>query len=92
MKTRIPALLALLALFLTSCAFIPRLGTSERSWRNHTISYELIYIQGNVKAYRSDGAYYYFNAGKLVMVNQTLVPAENVPAYTGKGAATKSGT
>ena len=79
MKKCTLALLCLLIPLLASCVFAARLGLKEKSWIRHTMSPELVYIDGDVKAYRSDGAFYYFNGGVLVLVNQTLVSADKVP-------------
>ena len=78
MKRTSLLLCGLLAVLLTACTYIPRVGMTERKWIRNTISYDLVYIQGDVKAYRSDGAYYYFKGGKLVTVNQTLLAADRV--------------
>lgn len=78
MKKIIPSLLITSLLMLAACTFVPKLGMKESRWIRNTISHDLIYIEGDVKAYRSDGAYYYFRNGTLVMVGQTLQPAHLV--------------
>lgn len=78
---RTPCLLACLAaLALTACTYVPQVGMTEKKWLRHTVSYDLVYIQGAVKAYRSSGSYYYFRDGSLVAVNPRLVPADKVTA------------
>ncbi len=74
-------LLCTLALLsLTACTFVPKIGTGERRFVRNSYSAELVYIEGNIKAYRYSGSYYYFRDRKLVQVTPTLVSADKVAA------------
>lgn len=74
-------LLCTLALLsLTACTFVPKIGTGERRFVSNSYSAELVYIEGNIKAYRYSGSYYYFRDRKLVQVTPTLVSADKVAA------------
>jgi hypothetical protein len=74
-------LLCTLALLsLTACAFVPKIGTGERRFVNNSYSAELVYIDGNIKAYRYSGTYYYFRDRRLVQVTPTLISADKVTA------------
>jgi hypothetical protein len=76
------AAFALLAL--SACAFVPKLGMRERRWVSNAYSSDLVYIDGDVKAYRYSGSYYYFKAGRLAKVAPSLVGADQVEAYEKK--------
>lgn len=73
---------ALLAL--TACTFVPKLGMRERRWVSNAYSSDLVYIDGDVKAYRYSGSYYYFKAGRLSKVAPSLVGADQVEAFQKK--------
>lgn len=78
-------LIAVFALVsLTACAFVPKLGMRERRWVGQAYSSDLVYIDGDVKAYRYSGSYYYFKAGRLAKVAPSLVAADQVEAYQKK--------
>ncbi|MDB6166262.1 MAG: hypothetical protein JWQ83_1402 [Lacunisphaera sp.] len=79
MKKTLPIILALSALALTACVFVPKPGMKETKWLKNTITSDLVYMQGDMKAYRANGAYYYFKGGKLVTVNQALLPVDRFP-------------
>lgn len=80
MKTPARVLLLLtLAPLLSSCTFVPLVGkTKEKSWLRHQVAADLVYAEGNVRAYRSAGAYYYFKDGVLVKAGQGLLTADKV--------------
>lgn len=66
-------------IFLSACGtFTPQIGMKEQKWLNHTVASDVIYIEGNVKAYRSAGSYYYFKDGILTKVTPTLLSAEKI--------------
>lgn len=71
-------LCALALLSLTACAFVPKIGTGERRFVSNAYSADLVYIEGNIKAYRYSGTYYYFRDRKLVQVTPTLISADQV--------------
>ena len=74
-------LLAVLSLGLSGCTlfpYSPKVGSSEGSFLRNTITYDLVYLEGNVKAYRSNGSYYYFKDKKLVKVLPELLSADKV--------------
>jgi hypothetical protein len=80
-------LCALALLSLNACAlvaFVPKLGMGERRWVNRAYSSDLVYIDGDVKAYRYSGSYYYFKAGRLAKVTPTLVSADQVEEFQKK--------
>lgn len=72
-------LLCIFALLsLTACAFVPKIGTGERRFVSNAYSADLVYIEGNIKAYRYSGSYYYFRDGRLAQVTPTLISADQV--------------
>lgn len=56
----------------------PQMGMTEKQWLRRTFIADLAYMEGNVKAYRSNGAYYYFRDGVLVKVDQGMLPAQKI--------------
>lgn len=82
MKKTALILLASLSLGLTGCStwfpYSAKVGSTEASFLRNTITYDLVYLEGNVKAYRANGSYYYFKDLKLVKVGPTLLPAEQI--------------
>jgi len=82
MKKSILALLASLTLLLSACntlfPYAPIVGSSEGSFLRNTISYDLVYLEGPVKAYRASGSYYYFRDKKLVKVVPELLSADKI--------------
>lgn len=81
MKKTALLLLVSLGLLLTGCSiftFTPKIGMGEKRWLNNTTASDLVYIEGDVKAYRSAGSYYYFKAGKLAKVTQSLLKADQI--------------
>lgn len=70
-----------LGLLLTGCSiltFTPKIGMGEKRWLHNTTASDLVYIDGDVKAYRSAGSYYYFKKGKLAKVTQSLLSADKI--------------
>ena len=55
-----------------------RLGMDEKEWLRSTFIADLAYLDGDVKAYRSGGAYYYFLNGKLIRIDQGMLPAQTI--------------
>ncbi len=81
MKKTALLLLISLGLLLNGCSiltFTPKIGMREKRWLHNTTASDLVYIEGNVKAYRSAGSYYYFKDGKLAKVTQSLLKAEQI--------------
>lgn len=81
MKKTALVLLAALSLLASGCVFFPyapTAGSSETKFLRNTVSYDLVYLEGSVKAYRSGGSYYYFKDGKLVKVAPQLVSADQI--------------
>lgn len=78
MKKTALVLLGALALLASACTYVPKTGMKEQTFLKHTITYDLVYLEGNVKAYRSGGSYYYFKDGKLVKVIPELISADKV--------------
>ncbi len=54
------------------------LGMKEKKWLHNAVASDLVYAEGNVKAYRSSGSYYYFKDGVLVKVTQSLLSADKI--------------
>jgi starvation-inducible outer membrane lipoprotein len=53
MKKTALVLLFPLTLMLTACStFTPQIGMKEQKWLKNTTASDLVYIEGNVKAYR----------------------------------------
>ena len=55
-----------------------QIGMTEREWLSSTFIADLAYMDGNVKAYRSGGVYYYFVDGKLSRIDQGILPANTI--------------
>ena len=70
----------LLSILLSSCVstFGPKIGMTEKHWLHTTLIADIVYMEGNVKAYRSNGAYYYFKDGILVKIDEGMVPAQQI--------------
>lgn len=70
----------LISLTLAGCESVigARIGMSETQWLATTLIGDLVYMEGSVKAYRSNGAYYYFRNGILVKVDQGYIPAQKI--------------
>jgi hypothetical protein len=69
------------SLLLSACAFFPysaKVGSSESSFLRNTLSSDLVYLEGSVKAYRAGSAYYYFKDGLLVKVLPQLLSADKI--------------
>jgi hypothetical protein len=82
MKKNTIILLASLTLSLTGCntvfPYAPKVGSSENSFLRNTLSFDLVYLEGSVKAYRANGSYYYFKDNKLVKVVPELLSADKI--------------
>ncbi len=78
MKSLVALPLLVLALAFAGCTFVPETGMAEKRWLRHNDLAQLVYIEGNIKAYRSGGSYYYFKDGLLVQAGSTLIPASTV--------------
>lgn len=79
MKKPLPLLLASLTLLLAACGtFTPQIGMQEKKWLRHTVASDVVYIEGNIKAYRSGGSYYYFKDGLLEKVTPRLLTADKI--------------
>ena len=72
-------LLVPLTLLLAACGtFTPQIGMQEKKWLRHTIAADVVYIEGNIKAYRAGGSYYYFKDGLLEKVTPRLLKADSI--------------
>ncbi len=79
MKKTTLVLLTVLTLLGTACStYVPAVGMKEKKFLNNTVTYDLVYAEGNVKAYRSGGSYYYFKDGLLVKVVPQLLTADKI--------------
>jgi hypothetical protein len=67
-------------LFLVGCQSMSstQIGMTEKDWLRSTFIADLSYMDGNVKAYRSGGMYYYFVDGKLNRIDQGVIPAKTI--------------
>lgn len=79
MKKTALTLICSLPLLFTACTYVQKTGMKETKWLRNTVASDLIYIDGNVKAYRSGPSYYYFRDGRLAKVAPSLVTADKVP-------------
>ncbi|PTY07067.1 hypothetical protein DB347_09565 [Opitutaceae bacterium EW11] len=75
-----PASLLVAAMLVAGCqsTFAPKIGMTEKHWLHTTLIADLAYMEGNVKAYRSSGTYYYFVDGVLVKIDQGMLPAQTI--------------
>jgi hypothetical protein len=55
-----------------------QIGITEKDWLRSTFIADLAYMDGNVKAYKSGGIYYYFVDGKLNRIDQGMLPAKTI--------------
>jgi hypothetical protein len=79
MKTTATVLLAAFVLLASACStYVPTIGMEEKDFLKNTVSYDLVYLQGNVKAYRAGGSYHYFRDGLLVKVVPELLTPDKV--------------
>ena len=69
-----------IALFLVGCQSTSstQIGMTEADWLRSTFIADLSYMDGNVKAYRSGGMYFYFVDGKLNRIDQGVLPARTI--------------
>ena len=72
--------LLLMSVLLSSCmsTFGPKIGMTEKHWLRTTLIADSAYMEGNVTAYRSNGAYYYFKDGILVKIDEGMIPAQQI--------------
>jgi hypothetical protein len=70
----------LIAVFVIGCqsTFGPKLGMTENQWLHTTLIADVVYMEGNVKAYRSNRAYYYFVDGVLEKIDQGMIPPQKI--------------
>jgi hypothetical protein len=79
MKKSTLTLLSVVTLLALGCStYVPTIGMPEKKFISHSVTYDLVYAEGNVKAYRSGGSYYYFKDGLLVKVIPELITADKV--------------
>jgi hypothetical protein len=81
MKKNVLLLLLPLLLLSSACSmftYSTKIGMKEKKWLYNTVASDLVYAEGNVKAYRSSGSYYYFKDGVLVKVTQSLLSADKI--------------
>lgn len=80
MKTPNRFFIFIIAISITGCmsTFGPQLGMSEKQWLHRTLIADIVYMKGNVKAYRSSGAYYYFVDGSLVKIDEGMIPPQKI--------------
>lgn len=67
-------------LFLAGCASLlePKIGMTYNQWARRTLVADLVYAEGNVKAYRVGPTYHYFKDDVLVKIDQGLLPAQTI--------------
>lgn len=72
--------LALASFLMAGCQSMSStaVGTTEKEWLRSTFIADLAYMDGNVKAYRSGGVYYYFVDGQLKRIDQGMLPAQTI--------------
>ncbi len=72
--------LIFITLFLVGCQSMSstKTGMTEKDWLQGTFIAELVYMDENVKAYKSGGMYYYFIDGKLIRIDQGVLPARTI--------------
>lgn len=74
----VPILLASVVLSACMSTFGPKIGMTEKQWLRTTLIADTAYMEGNVIAYRSNGAYYYFKNGILVKIDEGMIPAQQI--------------
>lgn len=78
-KATLTLLSVLTLLAAAACStYVPEAGMPEKKFLSHAVTYDLVYMEGNVKAYRSGGSYYYFKDGLLVKVVPELLSADKI--------------
>lgn len=80
MKAYKSAVILAFALAASGCqsTFGPQIGMTEKQWLRRTLIADVAYMEGNVKAYRSGGYYYYFRDGVLVKIDQGIIPPQQI--------------
>jgi hypothetical protein len=51
---------------------------SEKQWLQRTLIADVVYMEANVKAYKSGQSYYYFVDGKLYKIDQGMIPPKKI--------------
>lgn len=83
-------LLALTILCGCQSTFGPTLGMTETQWLRRTLIADVAYMEGDIKAYRSSGSYYYFVDGVLVKIDEGMIPAQRIQMEIRSDRATSS--
>jgi hypothetical protein len=85
MKYPLSLLFLLGVLGLVGCEgyYDPKIGMSEKTWLLNTIVNRVVYQEGHVTAYRSNGTYYYFLNGVLVRMDPQIIAASKIVAEAG---------
>ncbi|MCG2750384.1 MAG: SHOCT domain-containing protein [Desulfobacteraceae bacterium] len=80
MKIQNRFLIFIIAISITGCmsTFGPKIGISEKQWLHRTLIADIVYMEGNIKAYRSSGAYYYFVDDTLVKIDEGMIPPQKI--------------
>ena len=80
MKSHAIGLLLIVTLASSGCqsTFGPQIGMTEKQWLRRTLIADVAYMEGNIKAYRSGGYYYYFRDGVLVKIDQGIIPPQQI--------------
>lgn len=67
-------------LLLPACQSIiaSKIGETEEHWLKNTLVGDLVYAEGNYKAWKSGGIYYYFKDGVLVKINEGMIPRQRI--------------
>ena len=80
MKLNTALTVLVFSFFLLGCQSMSatQTGMTEKDWLRSTFIADLAYMDGNVKAYRSGGMYYYFLDGKLSRIDQGVLPATTI--------------
>jgi hypothetical protein len=80
MRMKIHGSLLLILGLISGCQsnFGPEIGMTEKQWLRRTLIADVVYMEENVKAYRSSGVYYYFVDGVLAKIDQGMIPPHRI--------------
>src|SRR5690606_26573125 len=80
MNKLVTTLIFVCTMVLAGCqsTFGPQIGMTEKQWLRRTLIADVAYMDGNIKAYKSGGYYYYFREGVLVRIDPGIIPAQQI--------------
>ena len=80
MKITSTIFMAIIVVAMAGCqsTFGPHIGMTESQWLHRTLIADVVYMEGDIKAYKSNGVYYYFVDGMLTKIDQGMIPSKRI--------------